>query len=220
MSNRVKDKGGVNFEDIKINEPNVDIGEPTIVNDSVTISIDPIEYKRKKLILQWFAKIMTNAPVAYFGKTEFTIDRCIDYFYNLDPEVEDAARKTVASVTASGTSCAVLADNEQNLYVCSLTPYIWYDTLHTPDDFSSRYGGLTYLETKGRKYISNLWMKLLITSDAHVLSPIESTEDYQEGNAYYYRLRENEKFGRDFLTYLISLVKMGKLERYVKGFEL
>jgi hypothetical protein len=215
IPNNTRDKKKVDVEDIKLNEPTVDIGKPATVNDSVTVSIDPIEYRRKKLHLQWFAMCLVNGPVAYLGNTEFRIEKCMDYFYNLDPGTEDAVIKSVASATALGDSCAVLADSEKNTYVCSLNSNIWYSEVHTPDDFSSQYGGLTYLETKGRQHISNLWLRFIVTSDGYILTPIKNGEDFVANNAYFYRVRGS--FTEDYATYLVHTAKTGELEMYVTG---
>ena len=218
IKNKAKDPTSTDIEDIRIDEPNVVIDKPVLVNDSIAISLAPIEYRTKKRHLQWFAMLLRNAVVAYLGKTEYKINKCIDYFYNDQTNVEAAVRKSIASATSTGDSCALLADSKKNFYVCALDSNILYDDIHTPDDYSSQYGGLTYLETRGRHYASNLWIKLLVTSDDYILSPVFSEEDFIAGNAYYFRLHTSRKYERDFIIYLISLIKAGKLEEYVKGF--
>ncbi len=216
-SRKEKMKDSVEIENVDIDEPTVDIGTTTEINDSVTVTLNPIEYRRKKMLLRWFAMNLSNAPIAYLGKTVYKIDKCIDYFYNLDPQYEDAAKKSIASAIASGDSCAILVDKETNFYVCSLNLNIWYKEIHTADDFSSQYGGLTYLETGGRKFAANTWIKFLITSDGYILAPVVSKEDYIEGNAYYWRLHLNEKYESDLAAFLVYQAKSGELEEYVKG---
>ena len=208
----------IDIENTDIEKPQVKLSESVPPEDYLDIALHLILYKIKKPVLEKYSLRLANAPVAYLGNTAYKIERCIDYFYHIDPNLEDSLKKSIASAASSGESCVILTDQKKDFYVCSLNWNVWYNEVHTCDDFSSQYGGLTYLETRGKRFAANLRIGFLVTSEGHVLMPFVSPEDFLQGNAYYTRLYHYEQYGRDLITYFVYLVKTGKLEKYFTAF--
>lgn len=200
-----------------IEGPTTDIGTVTEPEDQLTVAISPMEYRTVKRNLKYFSMQLKNATVAYMGNETIKIERCVGYYYNKDKAHDDALKKAIADALSNDQSCAILLDAEQNTYVALLSSDVYYRDIHTPDDFSSSYAGLTYLETRGKYYASILWTKLLVTTDKHVLTPISYPSEYIKNNAYFTRINENIVYESDFIIYLISLIKSGRLESYIKG---
>ena len=200
-----------------VESPTIDIGTDTELEDRLTVVVRPMEYRREKLILKYFSMQLKNAAVAYMGQETIKIERCVGYYYNKDKTHNDALKKAIADALSNDQSCAILLDAQKNTYVAILSSDVYYRDIQTPDDFSSRYAGLTYLETRGRNYGPILWGKLLVTSDKHILTPIVYQDEYTKNNAYFMRINENVVYESDYILFLISLIKSGKLASYIKG---
>jgi hypothetical protein len=200
-----------------IESPSTDIGTDTEPEDQLTVVVRPIEYRTVKRNLKYFSMQLKNATVAYMGNETIKIERCVGYFYNKDKSHDDALKKAIADALSNDQSCAILLDAQQNTYVALLSSDLYYRNIHTPDDSSSSYAGLTYLETRGKHYASILWSKLLVTTDKHILAPIAYPNEYIHNNAYFTRINENIAYESDYIIFLISLIKSGKLEFYIKG---
>ncbi len=200
-----------------IESPTTDIGTDTEPEDQLTVVVRPMEYRTVKRNLKYFSMQLKNATVAYIGHETIKIERCVGYFYNKDKAHDDALKKAISDALSNDQSCAILLDAQQNTYVALLSSDVYYRDIHTPDDFSSSYAGLTYLETRGRHSASILWSKLLVTTDKHILTPIAYPNEYIKNNAYFTRINENIECESNFIIYLISLIMSGKLESYIKG---
>lgn len=200
-----------------IENPTVDIGSTTIAEDAVEIAIKPREYRTVKANLKLFSMQLKNAEVGYIGNETIKILSCVGYYYNKDKANDDALKKAIADAMSHEQSAVILVDNDKNTYVALLTMDVLYHDIHTADDFSSPYGGLTYLETRAKKHVSSLRISLLITSDKHVLTPLSYPLDYHGDNACYTRINENILHEADGIIHLISQIKSGKLESYIRG---
>lgn len=216
MSKRKKEeKGSVDIEDVAIEEPTVEIDESPCLNDSLLCALNPIPYKTKGRLLADYTLFLKNAPVAYYDNMPFQIDECIDYFYYMDEGPDMFIRKATASASASERSCVILSDTENNLFLCSLVPNIWFPDVYTFDEFSGPYGGLTYLETRGKRYVGNLRINLIVTSEGIILVPRENINDFIPRNANYYLSRERQAI--DFVKFFIYIAKGSLLDKRVTG---
>ena len=215
---KIKNKNGkqaVDIEDIDIDEPTVDIGDEAGPAEGVMLLIDPIEYRTKKIQLKQLSLHLKNVIIAFDGPIVHKVAACVDYFHHSVHNPDGDFKKAFAAALASDGTCVILGDIQNNLYVCSLDKNIWYEDVHTPDDFSNRFGGLTRLETRAKKLPSNLIVRHIITSEGHILSPVENEADYIEGNSYFYRVRDS--LASDLATYLVYVAKTGDAETYVTG---
>lgn len=200
-----------------IEDPTVNIGAQTIAEDAVAIAIRPIEYRTVKGSLKLISMQLKNAEVAYMGSEIIKIARCIGYYYNKDKASEDALKKALADALSHKNSAVVLFDKNYNTYVALLETDVLYRDIHTADDFSSPYGGLTYLQTRGKKHVSSLRIQFLITSDKHLLIPVSYPLDYMSSNACYTRINENIVYEADDIIHIISQIKSGNLQSYIRG---
>jgi hypothetical protein len=202
---------------IAMDEPTVELGNDSQVRERLRIHLDPIDYRAKTVLLGQYGGKLRDAEVAYLDDKVFRIEDCIDYFYTLDPAIEDGLKKAIGAANASGKACVLLMDDRKDIIACSLSEPLNYREVRTPDHMGTAYGGLTYLETRGRRYVSNLTILLIVTQDFYFLVPTASDIGLREDLGYYRRLVEYCKYGLEPIAFLAYAAKSSKLEKYMTG---
>ncbi|MGI6119852.1 MAG: hypothetical protein ACOYIB_04645 [Desulfosporosinus sp.] len=229
-------KNTVDFANIDIESPTVEIGRICPPADRIVVALNVAEYRTKKFDLVEKSLKLKNVAVAhnayYSGKFKgsknadivYTVQRCVDCCAGSDNDAGKVLSKALAACLASRSSCAVIIDDNDNIYICTLNKNFNYQDISSGDDYSSKYGGLTYLETKGKTRIPDphdqdkfYKINFLVTSDGYPLVPVRDQEDFLENNHYYYLARGLDGSSSDMVTKLIYVVKSGELERYIRG---
>ena len=174
-------------KEVNIPNPIVELETDYKPNQAISIQPNPIHHNIKQGILVNINPKLKNGIVAYLGNVEFKIYECTDFFYALSDST-NGNKKALSSALATAKTCVILIDNKGNQYVGSLDREIYFSSIRTLDVESGKYGGLTFLETRGKKYVGNLIVESIITSDGVLLVPIKSPKDFVPGNAYFKRV--------------------------------
>jgi hypothetical protein len=238
----------VDIDNVEIEPPTVDIGDDAAKPDAVHISITPYEYRTKKFELIEKSGELKNCVVAYkrmvFSKRDiysddyntynvddalmdekiYAVERCIDCFHSDDQTFQKSVNKAVAASIASRNACVLFTDEDNNVYVCKLNSNFWYEDVRTQDVLSSKYGGLTYLETRGKSQFpspkdKDRFFKVLslVSADGFLLVPVKDMEDFIPRNAYYCLTGVKPGQSDDLAVALIYSVKSQELEKHVTG---
>lgn len=174
-------------KEVNIPDPNVELETDYKPNQAISIQPNPIHHNIKQGILVNINPKLKNGIVAYLGNVEFKIYECTDFFYALSDSTI-GNKKALSSALATAKTCVILIDGKGNQYVGSLDREIYFSSIRTLDVESGKYGGLTFLETRGKKYVGNLIVESIVTSDGVLLEPIKSPKDFVPGNAYFKRV--------------------------------
>lgn len=218
MAKGDKDKEKLPIEpNVTMDEPTVDLGGYSTVRERLTLRLNPVEYRAKKILLKNIGIKIRNAEIAYLDDRVYRIHDCVDYFYTLEPTIEDGLKKAIGAANASGKACVLLSDQGKNIVLCSLSERLLYREIRTPDHMGTAYGGLTYLETRGRKYVSNLTILMIVTLDFYFLTPVLSEFSMDQDAGFYRRLVEHCGYGLEPIAFLVYAAKSSKLEIGISG---
>lgn len=179
-------------KDVNIQSPTVELENNKESKNSISLKPELVHLSIKDAILNDINNKVRNGVVAYLGNIEYKIIQCIDFFYSTS-NAELDEKKATSSALAAGCSCVILEIETGGLFICIVKPEILYSAVKTIDVSSSSYGGLTFMETRGKSYIANLKTKWIITADHVVLYPDKREEDYIPRNAYFRRQMELSK---------------------------
>jgi hypothetical protein len=246
--NKQGTKNTVDINNIDIELPTVDIGRPSPAADRIMLALTVPEYRTKKFELveksaklknmivayksHSFQKISLNSGVYYSclsadsadNDQVYQVKRCVDCCAGSDETGGKVLSKALAACLATRSSCAVIADENDNLYICTLNKNFDYRDINSNDDYSSQYGSLTLLETRGKTRIPDpddqdkfYKISFLVTADGYPLVPVRDREDFLENNEYYHLAGYLERSSNDLVTELIYVVKSGELEKYITG---
>lgn len=228
------DQNTVDFANIDIESPTVEIGRISPAADRIVIVLNADEYRTKKFELVEKSAKLKNFAVARRSfvlaqdnanaDTVYKVKRCVDCCPGSDETGGKVLSKALAACLASGSSCAVIVDDDDNIYICTLNENFYFQDISSGDDYSSKYGGLTILETGGKTRIPDpidqekfYKINFLVTADGYPLVPIRDPEDFLENNNYYYLARGLDGSTGEMVTKLIYVVKSGELEKYITG---
>jgi hypothetical protein len=246
--NKNNTKNTVDFTDIDIESPTVEIGKTCLPADRIVVILNADEYRTKKFELIEKSLKLKNSIVAYqsfildrmnihsdnyypchsadsdSADKIYKVNRCVDCCAGSDETGGRVLGKALGACLAAGNSCAVIVDENDNIYICTLNENFYYEDISSDDDYSCKYGGLTLLETRGKKRIPDpedqdkfFKIAFLVTADGYPLVPVRDQEDFLENNEYYYLAGGRDGSSSEMAAKLIYIVKSGELEKYITG---
>ncbi|HWQ70843.1 MAG TPA: hypothetical protein VN370_00845 [Desulfitobacteriaceae bacterium] len=224
----------VDFPNIDIEPPTVEIGGINPVADKIVVALNAGEYRTKKFALVEKSAKLKNLAVARRSVVSpwdtpavapvYKINSCVDCCPGAEESGGKVLSKALAACLASGSSCAVIVDDDDNIYVCTLNENFYFSDIGSGDDYSSKYGGLTILESGGKTRIPDpadqgkfYKINFLMTADGYPLVPVRDPEDFLEDNQSYYLAGSLDRSSAELVTNLIYVVKSGELEKYIRG---